>query len=204
MASAGLSSGRAAFPFLIVVIAPYLCLTWRVAVHRVVCNGWLYVGRCSWCWSIQLLSKVFYPSLQLFLCCCERGAVFVLQWLVCLLELVRQLRGDHIQFSQVSLSCSFFSLFGQVVIVVSFIFSDAFLNFFICCCVVLLSFFCCSSPAFVLCCFLCLPHIQFPHGINRDPLFVVSISSAQDFLACFSPYFLDVLPFYLDVCIIVF
>lgn len=65
MASAGISSGHAAFPFLSLVIAPYLCLRWRVAVDRVVCNGWLYVGRCSWCWSIQLLSKVFYPSLQL-------------------------------------------------------------------------------------------------------------------------------------------
>lgn len=75
------------------------------------------------------------------------------------------------------LSRCFLSLFGQFVSVITFTFPDAFLISFIwnCTCVVLtLALLCCSYPACVRCRFLWLSHIQFLHGINKDPYFVLS------------------------------
>lgn len=80
--------------------------------------------------------------------------------------------------------------------------SWCFLNIFICCCVVSFCFHC-SCPAYVQCHFLFLLHIQFPHGINRNPLFVLSLSSSNNFFTCFLPHFLHVLSLCLDVCIII-
>lgn len=90
------------------------------------------------------------------------------------------------------------SLIGKVVNVTLFIFPYVFLNFSIC--VVHLGFCLCAdlvrlviNTAFYS--FLTSSFL----GIDRDLLFVLSLSFAEDFLVCDSPHFLDVLSLCFDV-----
>ena len=85
--------------------------------------------------AVEQLSKVFCPSLQLFLYCRQWFSVFILYRHVSLLELACQLLSGQVQVFKITLTGCFLRLTGQVIDVVPFVFPDAPLYFPICCCV---------------------------------------------------------------------
>lgn len=92
MASAVISSGPVAFPFLSALIAFMICLCWNVTVDRKARVGWLYVS------VLPISSDVHQLS--------QKGSHFCL--LLTCLSVETCLRA----FWRVSLSCYFFRLFG--------------------------------------------------------------------------------------------
>ena len=102
MASAGISSGPAAFPVLRVMMA-FLIYAFeglsQLMGSSVSADG-MSGGESGMGW----FPEVFCPSFQLFLGCCQWVPVLVHHWLVCLLELACQLLGHQVQVPQIPLS----------------------------------------------------------------------------------------------------
>lgn len=136
MAYASISSGPSAFLLLIAVIGLRLLVAvdrlvvrvevFLVLVYLIVLQSVYHLSNCSSV-IVRRSSTLSFTALFFFL-----------------LELVRELHGNQIHFSQVSLPRCFLYSFGQVVKwqcnpVLSFL-NKCFLNFSVCGCVVLLAF----------------------------------------------------------------
>lgn len=133
MASAGISSGLSAFLFLSALIALLIAVLDGLlqSIGRSASSGCMSEG-LSCVGLFNYSSSNCFTHLSNFSSDVVREfPFFVLHCLLCLLELVRELLGNQMQFSKVSLSRCFLNLFGQIVIL-SFIVPNAFLNFSIC------------------------------------------------------------------------
>ena len=117
MASAGISSGPAAFPFLSVMMA--FLISAFVGLSQLM-GSYVSAGGVRG-GTVQQFPEVPCPSLQLFLGCREWVSIFILYWLVCLLEFVRQLLGYQVWVFEVPLSGCFLCLTGQVFDVIPFV-----------------------------------------------------------------------------------
>ena len=134
MASGGISSGRAAFPLLSVMMAflisAFVGLS-QLMGSSVSAGG--MSGGVSGEWAVQQFPELLCPSLQLFLGCRRLVSIFILHWLVCLLEFARQLLDYQVQVFEVPLSGCFLCLTGQVFDVIPFIVPNAPLHFSVHC-----------------------------------------------------------------------
>ena len=119
MASAGIPSGPAAFPFLSVMMA--FLISALVGFSQLMSNSISaggMSGNNSGMGRFSSSLKCSIHSLQLFLYCRQWFSVFVLYWHVSLLELACQLLGGQMQVFKIALTGCFLRLTGQVIDVV--------------------------------------------------------------------------------------
>ena len=131
MASAGISPGPAAFPLLSVMMA--FLISAFVGLSQLMGSSVSAGGMSGGVSGEGRFPELLCPSLQLFLGCRRLVSIFILHWLVCLLEFARQLLDYQVQVFEVPLSGCFLCLTGLVFDVIPFILPNAPLHFSVRC-----------------------------------------------------------------------